>query len=72
MRACLKKRELDTPTIATMMPMEIKRWDGCSGTNASTIEGKLTYIQLNSQTPCPPRGAVLVNILGLTMDKMGR
>jgi len=32
-----------------------------SVTNASQIEAKLTYVRLNIQTPCPPRGAVPVN-----------
>jgi hypothetical protein len=35
----------------------IKRWDGFSATN--TMEARLH--RLNSQTPCPPRGAVPVN-----------
>jgi hypothetical protein len=32
-------------------------------TNPSTLheEGKLTYIKLNNQMPCPPRGTVPVN-----------
>ncbi len=29
--------------------------------NASRYEGKLAYIKLTTQTPCPPRGAVPVN-----------
>ena len=53
--------ELDTPTIAPELPMRIRRWDSFSVTNASENEAKLTYIRLNSQTPCPPRGAVPVN-----------
>ena len=40
-----------------MMPMENKRWNGFSVTNGSQIEAKLTYIRLNTQMPCPPRGA---------------
>ena len=43
------------------MPAEINRCDSFSVTNASRSEGKLTYIRLNIQTPCPPRGAVPVN-----------
>jgi RHS repeat-associated protein len=39
------------------MPGEMKRWDGFSVTNASQNEAKLTYVRLNRQTPCPPRGA---------------
>ena len=37
------------------------RWISFSATNASEREAKLAYIKLNSQTPCPPRGAVPVN-----------
>ena len=44
-----------------MMPKRIKRWNGFSVTNASQHEAKLTYVKLNRQTPCPPRGAVPVN-----------
>jgi hypothetical protein len=43
------------------MPKEIERWNAFSVTNASQNEAKLTYIRLNNQTPCPPRGAVPVN-----------
>jgi hypothetical protein len=43
------------------MPMKSKRWNSFSATNASKCEGKLAYISLNIQTPCPPRGAVPVN-----------
>lgn len=50
-----------TPTIARVMPKRIERWDSFSATNASPSEAKLTYVRLNSQTPCPPRGAVPVN-----------
>jgi hypothetical protein len=49
--------EPDMPTIARVMPMKIERWNGFSVTNASPNEGELTYIKLNRQTPCPPRGA---------------
>jgi hypothetical protein len=38
--------------------MKIERWNGFSVTNTSSLEAKITYIRLNSQTPCPPRGAV--------------
>jgi len=43
------------------MPMKIKYWNSFSVTNTSQNEAKLTYIRLNCQTPCPPRGAVPVN-----------
>jgi hypothetical protein len=43
--------ELYTPTIARMMPMEVKRWNGFSVTNALPKDAKLTYVRLNSQTP---------------------
>src|SRR5881628_1263283 len=55
------KYELDTPTIALVVPMNFERWDSFSVANASRIEAKLTYVRLNTQTPCPPRGAVPVN-----------
>lgn len=45
------------------MPTEIKRGNGFSTANTSRREGKLAYIKLNSQTPCPPRGAVPVKKL---------
>jgi hypothetical protein len=51
----------DTPTKARVVPMKIKRWKGFSVTNTSQSEAKLTYIKLNSQMPCPPRGTVPVN-----------
>ena len=50
-----------TPTLARMMPTRFRRWDSFSATNASRNEAKLAYITLNTQTPCPPRGAVPVN-----------
>jgi hypothetical protein len=53
--------ELDTPTIASVMPKKIKRRDSFSVTNASQNEAKLTCVKLNRQTPCPPRGAVPAN-----------
>jgi hypothetical protein len=34
------------------------------------MEVKLAYIRLNSQTPCPPRGGVLVNFFGQYMDEL--
>jgi hypothetical protein len=43
--------ELYTPTIAPVVPMKNRRWSSFSATNASLIEGKLTYIKLNIQTP---------------------
>ena len=58
------KFELDTPTIAHVMPTKIKRWSSFSVTNPSRGEGKLAYVALNMQTPCPPSracGTVLVN-----------
>ena len=47
--------ELDTPTIARLMPMRAMRWTGFSVTNASQGEARLTYIKLNRQAFCPPR-----------------
>jgi hypothetical protein len=55
------ENELDTPTIARVLPMKMERWNSFSATNASQSEAKLAYIRLNIQTPCPPRGAVPVN-----------
>jgi hypothetical protein len=62
--------ELDTPTIACVVPRE-KRWRGFSAsavakamadeTNASQMEAKFTYIRLNIPAPCPPRRVVLVD-----------
>jgi hypothetical protein len=49
--------ELDTPTIARVVPMKIERWNGFSATN----QVKARLLTLNRQTPCPPRGAVPVN-----------
>src|SRR5882724_9712736 len=49
--------ELYTPTIATLLPRKI-------ASRLRTLlknEAKMTYVRLNSQTPCPPRGAVPVN-----------
>jgi len=48
----------DTPTIAREMPRIIKRWNGFSAAEPSE---STAYIQLNRQTPCPPRSAVPVN-----------
>jgi hypothetical protein len=45
---------LYAPTIARVMPAEINRCDSFSVTNPSQSEGKLTYLKLNMQTPCPP------------------
>ena len=53
--------EPHTPTIAPAVPGIYKRWGSFSVTNASHRKPKLTYFRLNSQTPCPPRGAVPVN-----------
>src|SRR5881397_3618053 len=53
--------ELYTPTIALVVPVNFERWDSFSVANTSRIEAKLTYVRLNTQTPCPPRGAVPVN-----------
>ena len=39
----------------------IWRWNSFSPANPSQNEGKLGYVKLNRQTPCPPRGAVPVN-----------
>jgi hypothetical protein len=41
--------------------MSFERRASFSVANASRIEAKLTYVTLNIQTPCPPRGAVPVN-----------
>jgi YVTN family beta-propeller protein len=38
--------EPHTPTIARVMPMEIRRWDSFSATNASQSEGNLAYSYL--------------------------
>ena len=35
------KVELDTPTMARVMPIQIKRWNGFLATNASSVEAKL-------------------------------
>jgi hypothetical protein len=52
---------LYAPTIAPGLPMSFERRISFSVTNASRNEAKITYITLNTQTPCPPRGAVPVN-----------
>jgi hypothetical protein len=39
---------------STGVAMRILRWNSFLVTNASRSEGKLTYIRLNTQTPCPP------------------
>ena len=49
--------ELDTSTIARMVPMNL---DVEMVSRLRTIL-KLTYIKLNSQMPCPPRSTVSVN-----------
>jgi hypothetical protein len=41
--------ELDTPTIAREMPMEIKRWASFSPTDPSGSEGKLGYSNSTAQ-----------------------
>jgi hypothetical protein len=41
--------EPHTPTIARVMPMEIRRWDSFSATNASQSEGKLAYSYLTAK-----------------------
>jgi hypothetical protein len=53
--------ELDTPTIAHVMPRKFKRWNSFSVTNATQNVAKLTYVRLNRQMPCPPRSTVPVN-----------
>jgi len=53
--------ELYTPTIALVVPMNFERWNSFSVANTSSSEAKLTYVRLNTQTPCPPRGAVPVH-----------
>jgi hypothetical protein len=57
----LDRIEPHTPTRARVMPMGIRRWNSFSPTNASQSEAKIGYVELNTQTPCPPRGAVPVN-----------
>jgi YD repeat-containing protein len=54
------KFELYTPTIARRVPMKLNAGTA-SRLRTQHKEGKLTYIRLNIQTPCPPRGAVPVN-----------
>ncbi len=44
-----RKFELNAPTITRMAPRNL------------TLGQLLAYFALNSQTPCPPRGAVPVN-----------
>ncbi len=67
-----------TPTKARVMPMKIERWNSFSVTNASQSEAKLTYIKLNRQTPCPPRGAacravaVLRRLIPVNQECCGR
>jgi len=48
------------PTKARAVPRN-RRWRSFSGVNASHSEAKPPYFSLNTQTPCPPRGAVPVN-----------
>jgi hypothetical protein len=55
------RSEPHTPTLALGMPMRFERGDSFSATNPSRREGKLTYMRLNTQTPCPPCDAVPVN-----------
>jgi hypothetical protein len=52
---------LYAPTMARDVPVRSGRRNGFSVTNAPRGGAKLTYVKLNSQTPCPPRGAVAVN-----------
>jgi hypothetical protein len=57
-----RKFELDTPTNTRSMPTKndlALKW--LLGYERFPSEAKLTYVKLNSQTPCPPRGAVPVN-----------
>ena len=49
------------PRQAACQQTLIWRWNGFSPANPSHNEGKLAYVKLNRQTPCPPRGAVPVN-----------
>ena len=53
--------ELDTPTKASEVPTENKRWDSFSPTNASSIEAKLGYLKLNIPAACPPHTVFPVN-----------
>src|ERR1041385_1359550 len=54
--------ELHTPTIARPMP-GLSDWtlEQLLSCERFQIEAKIAYISLNTQTPCPPRGAVPVN-----------
>jgi hypothetical protein len=45
------------PTKAREVPMKMSTWMA----SRLRTSWKLAYIKLNSQTPCPPRGAVPVN-----------
>ena len=57
-----KANEPHTPTNARRVPAKmIRRRGSFSVTNATRKEAKVTYIRLNTQTPCPPRGTVPVN-----------
>src|SRR2546426_5282356 len=59
--------------------MNSYRWNSFSDTNASQFEAKLTYIRLNTQTPCPPsafaqataRGAVALPRLAIALSDGG-
>ncbi len=58
--------------------MNFERRNSFSTTNASRFEGKLAYIKLNIQTPCPPSasarsyGATGVALSRLTREGHGR
>ena len=57
------KNELHTPTNEVAMPTKIalapEQLPSCE--RFSKRSNEITYIRLNTQTPCPPRGAVPVN-----------
>jgi len=52
-----QKLELYTPTIAPVLPMILEHWNSFSAVKRFSKEAKLAYIKLNTQPPCPPRGA---------------
>src|SRR6266567_2983895 len=55
------KSEPYTPTIAPMVPTNLLTLGQLLGYERPSSGAKLAYVRLNSQTPCPPRGAVPVN-----------
>lgn len=53
--------EPHTPTKARTVPEDLNAGHSFSAMNTSRRRVKLAYFKLNTQTPCPPRGAVPVN-----------